>query len=618
MAGRIPEKFIDDLMSRVDIVDVIDSRVPLKKAGKDYKACCPFHEEKTPSFTVSSVKQFYHCFGCGEHGTAIGFLMNYDRMSFPEAVRELAGRVGMEVPQSAYSTDADSGSRSQRLLELLNQADVFFRQQLREHPQAGRATSYLKARGLSGEIAADFSIGFVAESWDSLLKAIGTDEATREAMVLAGLAVRKDNGGYYDRFRDRIMFPIHDYRGRIVGFGGRVLPATEPDGSASSAGGVKSGAAKYLNSPETPVFHKGREVYGLFRARDAVRREQRVLVVEGYMDVVALSQFGIDFAVATMGTATTRDHLERLFRFAPEVVFSFDGDRAGRDAAWRALENVLPILSSGRQVSFLFLPDGEDPDSLVRKEGQEKFSERIRTAKPLGEYLIDALASKVDLDRMDGRARLVELARPLIEQLPDGIFRQMLVDKLAEKSRVKTENLSTLLGNMKPGASTGSRRQRRPAGPVLQPSLMRHAIAMVLQHPQLAQSVNSEQIADMALAGAPLLQQVLVLAGDGSGRNTASLVERFRDSEHAGAIQKLAKWTDPVAEAKEGKRDIETEFQDVLLRLHRQDIRERLENLQARELKQLSAAEKQEIVVLNRQLADSDGLGSNPEKARNN
>jgi len=600
MAGRIPEKFIDDLMTRVDIVDLIDSRVPLKKAGKDYKACCPFHEEKTPSFTVSSDKQFYHCFGCGEHGTAIGFLMNYDRMSFPEAVRELAGRVGMEVPQAAQQIENDSGSGSQRLLELLTQADKYYRKQLREHPAAGNITAYLKDRGLSGEIAADFGIGFAPEGWDNLLKAIGKDEETREAMVDAGLAVRKDSGGYYDRFRDRVMFPIHDYRGRIVGFGGRIVGAGEP---------------KYLNSPETPVFHKGREVYGLFRARDAVRREQRVLVVEGYMDVVALAQFGIDYAVATLGTATTRDHLERLFRFTPEVVFAFDGDRAGREAAWRALENVLPIMSAGRQASFLFLPDREDPDSMVRQEGQEKFAERIRSAKPLGEYLIGSLAEKVDLDRMDGRARLVDLAKPLIEKLPDGIFRQMLVDRLAEKSRVKTENLSTLLGN--PQLPTSTRtvgRRPKAGGPAQKPTLMRHAIAMVLQHPKLAGLADADQIGHMDLPGAPLLLQVLALAADKPDCNTASLVEQFRDTEHFGPVQKLAMLADPTSEAEEEVLDTETEFKDVLLRLRQQDIKERLENLHARDLKELSASEKQEIADLSRLLADLGAPETSPKK----
>lgn len=622
MAGRIPEKFIEDLMTRVDIVDVIDSRVPLKKAGREYKACCPFHEEKTPSFTVSPDKQFYHCFGCGEHGTAIGFLMNYDRMSFPEAVRELAARVGMEVPQEAQSTQNDSGSGSQRLLELLTQADKFFQMQLREHPEADKATGYLKGRGLSGEIAAEFGIGFAPAGWDNLLKAIGKDDQTREALVVAGLAVRKDNGGYYDRFRDRVMFPIHDYRGRIVGFGGRILPASETDKSGAQGGAKeqKSGAAKYLNSPETPVFHKGREVYGLFWARDGIKREQRVLVVEGYMDVVALAQFGIDYTVATLGTATTRDHLERLFRFSPEVVFAFDGDRAGREAAWRALENVLPIMSSGRQVSFLFLPDGEDPDSLVRKEGQEKFAERIRTAKPLGEYLVDSLADKVDLERMDGRARLVDLARPLIEKLPDGIFRQMIVDRLAQKSRVKTEKLSTLLGNSQQTASSRSGRGRRPgAGGLTQkPTLMRHAIALVLQHPQLASLADGDEIESFDIAGAALLAKVLHLATEMPNCTTGHLVERFRDTEHFRPIQKLAMWDDPVAEVEEGKRDLETEFQDVLLRLRKQGIKDRLDNLHARELKDLSTAERQEIGQLGRELAalDSavDSSGADSEK----
>ncbi len=587
-------------MTRVDIVDLIDSRVPLKKAGKDYKACCPFHEEKTPSFTVSPDKQFYHCFGCGEHGTAIGFLMNYDRMSFPEAVRELAAGVGMEVPQAAQPAGNDSGMGNQRLLELLVLADKFYRKQLREHPDAGKVTAYLKDRGLSGEIAAEFGIGFAPAGWDNLLQAIGKDEPTREAMVVAGLAARRDSGGCYDRFRDRVMFPIHDYRGRIVGFGGRIIGEGEP---------------KYLNSPETPVFHKGREVYGLFRARDAVRREQRVLVVEGYMDVVALTQFDVDYVVATLGTATTRDHLERLFRFTPEVVFAFDGDRAGREAAWRALENVLPILSAGRQVSFLFLPDGEDPDSLIRKEGQEKFTERIRSAKPLGEYLIGSLAEKVDLDRMDGRARLVDLARPLIEKLPDGIFRQMLVDRLAEISRVKTEKLSTLLGNPQSAATNrGEHWQRGATGPAQQQSLMRHAIALVLHQPKLASLADGDEIKGLDLAGAPLLAEVLRLAVATPQCTTGHLIERFRDTEHFGSIQKLAIWADPVAEAEEGKRDLETEFQDVLARLRQKDIKERLENLHARGLKELSTEERQEIAELNRLLDGSDTPESNPEK----
>ncbi|KPK53015.1 MAG: hypothetical protein AMS22_08020 [Thiotrichales bacterium SG8_50] len=600
MAGRIPEKFIDDLLARVDIVDVIDARVPLKKAGKDYKACCPFHEEKTPSFTVSADKQFYHCFGCGEHGTAIGFLMNYDRMSFPEAVRELAAKAGMEVPEEAQAS-AESVSRNDTLLDLLNQADQFYRRQLREHPDASRATGYLKGRGLSGEIAAEFGLGFAPPGWDNLIKAIGRDEQTREDLVTAGLAVKKDQGGYYDRFRERVMFPIHDYRGRIVGFGGRVIGEGEP---------------KYLNSPETPLFHKGREVYGLFRGRDAIRQEQRVLVVEGYMDVVALAQYGINYAVATLGTATTRDHLERLFRFTPEVVFAFDGDRAGREAAWRALENVLPIMESGRQVSFLFLPEGEDPDSMVRKEGTEKFADRIRGARPLGEYLIDSLVEKVDLSRMDGRARLVELARPLIEKLPEGVFRQMLIDRLGEKGRVNAENLSTLLGNPQQTASTnhggrgaggrpGSHRVKQRS------TLMRHAIALVLQHPELATTVDLSRMQRMDLPGSDLLIQVVERAVEAPQRTTAALVELFRETGHYQTLQKLAIWIDPASEVAASERDLQRELSDVLSRLQRQALQGRIEALTSKEaLTGLNTAEKQELVAL---LAEKGSPGPTPE-----
>jgi DNA primase len=600
MAGRIPEKFIDDLLARIDIVDVIDARVPLKKAGKDYKACCPFHEEKTPSFTVSADKQFYHCFGCGEHGTAIGFLMNYDHMSFPEAVRELAAKAGMEVPEEAH-VSAETVSRNDTLLDLLKQADQYYRRQLREHPDASRATGYLKDRGLSGEIAAEFGLGFAPPGWDNLIKAIGRDEQIREDLVTAGLAVRKDQGGYYDRFRERVMFPIHDYRGRIVGFGGRVIGEGEP---------------KYLNSPETPLFHKGREVYGLYRGRDAIRREQRVLVVEGYMDVVALAQFGIDYAVATLGTATTRDHLERLFRFTPEVVFAFDGDRAGRDAAWRALENVLPIMESGRQVSFLFLPEGEDPDSMVRKEGTEKFAERIRGARPLGEYLIDSLVEKVDLSRMDGRARLVELARPLIEKLPDGVFRQMLIDRLGEKGRVNAENLSTLLGNPQQTASTthgGRDTGSRPASRAVRQksTLMRHAIALVLQHPELAATVDLARLQRMDLPGSHLLAQVVERAAEAPTRSTGALVELFRETEHYQPLQKLAVWIDPASEVATSERDLQRELKDVLSRLNRQALQGRIEALTSKEaLTGLDTAEKQELVAL---LAEKGSPGPTPE-----
>ena len=570
MAGRIPEKFIDDLLVRTDIVDVIDKRVPLRKAGKEYKACCPFHEEKTPSFTVSQTKQFYHCFGCGAHGTAIGFLMEYERLSFPEAIKELAAQVGMQVPEEAQSAEAVAAAeRSTDLLDLLAEAEAWYRKQLKDHPDAKQAVDYLKARGLTGEIAASFGIGFAPEGWDNLLKALGTSEARIEGLFQAGMLIKKDKGGYYDRFRQRIMFPIHDYRGRVVGFGGRILGDGEP---------------KYLNSPETPVFHKGREAYGLFRARDAIRREQRVLVVEGYMDVVALAQFGIDYAVATLGTATTPDHLERLFRYAPEVVFAFDGDRAGREAAWRALETALPVLESGRQVSFLFLPEGEDPDTMVRKEGAENFALRVRQAQSLPAYLEEELRSQVDMSRLDGRTRMLELARPLVAKIPAGIFREMIVNRLSEISRVNPEKLSTLLGFPGSTAPIGKGNQAKTGRPKRgQPSLMRRIIARLVQHPELAALVDEpEHYRQLEIAGADLFGELVDLLHREPQLKTNVLLERFRESEHFGPLQKLAAWNDVSAERPEEEHDLRREFRDSLVRLKLEGLQARIEALESR------------------------------------
>ena len=589
MAGRIPKQFIDDLITRVDIVELIDERVPLKKAGKDYKANCPFHEEKTPSFTVSSDKQFYHCFGCGVHGTAIGFLMEYDHMSFPEAVEELARRAGVEIPRETYSTAAPEAPIGPDLLELMREAARWYRSQLREHPQAPTAIDYLKGRGITGEIAKEFELGFAPDGWDNLLKVLGKDEEgsparsasssfhkySRESLVTAGLAIKKDGGGYYDRFRARVMFPIHDHRGRIVGFGGRVLDAAQGSASAARDGTSEAakGGPKYLNSPETPLFHKGRELYGLYRAREAIKRENRALVVEGYMDVVALAQYGIDFAVATLGTATTRDHLERLFRHAPEVIFCFDGDRAGREAAWRALETTLPVLRDGRQASFLFLPDGEDPDTLVRKEGAAAFRARLGTAKPLPDFLFETLVKQVDLTRLDGRARLVELARPHLSKVAPGALQQLMQDRLSELSRFDPGKLSTLV-------STSRTFARKPAagltgGPREPPSVMRLAIAMLVQQPALAAAVPLDwRFEEADLPGAGLLQDVLNLLRSAPGMNTARVTEHFHGGEHELALGKLAVMQHPVLE-----HDVAAEFPSLLARLRATATRERANRL---------------------------------------
>jgi len=588
MPGKIPKKFIDDLLSRIDIVDVIDARVPLKKAGKDYKACCPFHEEKTPSFTVSQDKQFYHCFGCGVNGSAIKFLMDYEHMSFPEAVKDLAQRAGVTVPHDTHYSE-DKPDITAPLLDVLGQADHFYRRMLREHPQAHEAIDYLKRRGLTGEIAADFGLGFAPDGWDNLLKAVGTTEESRAALLAAGLLVKKDGGGYYDRFRHRVMFPIHDHRGRLIGFGGRVLDQGEP---------------KYLNSPETPLFHKGRELYGLYRARDALKRTGRALVVEGYMDVVALAQYGLDYAVATLGTATTRDHLERLFRYVPEVVFCFDGDRAGREAAWRALENGLPVLHEGRQVSFLFLPEGEDPDTLVRKEGAAEFGARLKAATPLPDYFFQHLADQVELTRLDGRARLVELARPHLSKMRPGVLRQLMVARLAELSHLPVAELSRLLESGERSAMlTVQRDSRRPGGGQSRPSLVRTAIALLLQHPELARTVVDAGGGFRALEGRPgvgLLFDLLQLLRDRPDIKTGFIIEHYRDSEYQQALEKLLAWEHPALSG-----DIESEFQGVLEQLRREALGAETERLMDKDrLSGLTSAEK---IELKRLLAEKSG-----------
>jgi len=559
MPGKIPEKFIDELLSRVDIIDVIDARVPLKKAGKDYKACCPFHEEKTPSFTVSQTKQFYHCFGCGKHGSAIGFLMEYEHMSFPEAVEELAKRAGLEVPHDARVVRQQPDTTAP-LLEILSQADRFYRRMLREHPQAHEAVGYLKRRGVSGEIAADFGLGYAPESWDGLLKAVGTSDDARQALLGAGLAVKKDAGGFYDRFRNRVMFPIHDHRGRLIGFGGRVLDQGEP---------------KYLNSPETPLFHKGRELYGLWRARDALKREGRALVVEGYMDVVSLAQYGIDYAVATLGTATTRDHLERLFRYVPEVVFCFDGDRAGRAAAWRALENALPVLHEGRQVSFLFLPEGEDPDTLVRKEGKEALEARVARALSLPDYFFQALAEQVDLSRSDAPARIAELARPLLANLRSEALRHLMLERITEKNRLAGTSLGKLMtGSTSQAANAGSTGSREPAGGF---SPVRRAIQLLLHYPELATSEEMDHLeflSGLDRPGTELLLNLITLIRNQPTLSLGAILEHFRGSEHEPHLSRLGSTPIP------GDRpEHETLFRDTVRKLRQEATAQEIERL---------------------------------------
>ena len=578
MAGRIPQSFIDDLLNRIDIVEVIDARVPLKKTGRDYSACCPFHNEKTPSFTVSQTKQFFHCFGCGAHGSAIGFLMDYDHLEFPEAVEELARMAGVDVPREA----APAGQRQETAYDyhaLLDRADRFFRQQLREHPQAPRAVDYLKNRGLSGEIAARFGIGYAPPGWEGLAAQLTDDRAAARAAVELGLLVERDNGTLYDRFRDRVMFPIRDRRGRIIGFGGRVLGDEKP---------------KYMNSPESPVFHKGRELYGLFEARKAERRLERLLVVEGYMDVVALAQFGINNVVATLGTATTAEHLERLFRVVPEVVFCFDGDAAGRKAAWRALENALPVMRQGRQARFLFLPEGEDPDSLVRKEGKELFLERTVDSVPLSTFFYESLGRQVDTGSMDGRARLAELARPLLQKLPDSLFRDMMVERLAELTHTRTPALSEHLFGRSAQPLPAA---RKPARPDSSRSPVRQAISLLLHHPRLARLAELPAAwQNMDLPGIPLLGELLEFLRANPHLKTGAILEHWRGRPEEPHLARLA--TQPPTVPETG---LEQEFSGLLARLEEQQIARRIEELLA--LSRSRALEKGEKEELNQLVA---------------
>jgi len=581
--GKIPNHFLADLIARADIVELIDQRVPLKRAGSEYKACCPFHDEKTPSFTVSQQKQFYHCFGCGAHGTAIGFLMNYDNLGFREAVEELAGRVGMVIPEEAASAPANP--EVPNLLELVEKAQQWFQQQLRQHALAPEVIQYLKARGLSGQIAAEFGIGFAPEQWDGILIHLGQRQQNQKLLAQAVLLIEKDEGGYYDRFRNRVMFPIEDYRGRIVGFGGRIIGDGEP---------------KYLNSPETPLFHKGAELYNLHRARRAIGREGFSIVVEGYMDVIGLAQFEVENVVATLGTATTSTHLQRLFRAAPHIIFCFDGDRAGRDAAWRGLQVVLPELKDGRQVGILLLPEGEDPDSLVRKEGKADFEQRVKAALPLPDFLFNTLTSQLDMQRLDNRAKLSEQARPLIAKMPEGAFRELMLDRLNQLVGVnqtlpQTNNPG--LRRIRPGGSASGSGQS-PGFETL--SIVAKAICLTIQSPQL---VSQYPILAIDLQAAPkgtgLLVDLMSQIQADPGLTTAQILERMRETNFHSTLEKLAACNHMIAE--DNKATVLGEFLHSIEQVtHKATINqllmksqnEPLSEVDMQQLKSLSLAQK--------------------------
>lgn len=572
MAGQIPPQFIDDLLTRVDITDVIDARVPLKKAGKNLQACCPFHNEKTPSFTVSPEKQFYHCFGCGAHGTAIGFLMEYDQMSFPEAIHELAESVGMAVPttQSLAPNPA-----KQNLYDLLDKVSQYYVHQLQTHPKRVEFVDYLKRRGLSSSTVAHFNIGMAPDGWDNVLKTFGGNQQAIQQLNEAGLLSNNDKGRSYDRFRNRVMFPIRDRRGRVIGFGGRVLDDSTP---------------KYLNSPETPVFHKGHELYGLYQARKANRKLDRIVIVEGYMDVIALAEKGITNAVATLGTATTPEHLKQLQRSTPEVVFCFDGDRAGREAAWRAAENALPLLGGNHQLKFMFLPDGEDPDTLVRQQGAEAFNAMVAQAKNYSDFFFESLENRIDINSMDGRARLVEIARPYLRHIPAGVYRELFEQRLAERAQTSISVLHKHLE--KP--STVQNNVKKPAGISTGISPVRMAITILLQHPMLVNAVGEfDKITTLPRAGVSVLVELLETLHQHPHLNTAALIERARETEQGAHLKKLAMQTLNLS-----AEELQHELTGIVGQLQQEALKLRHESLMAKGLNQLSQQERQEIQQL--------------------
>lgn len=594
MSGRIPQSFIDDLVARTDIVELIGARVTLKKSGREYKACCPFHGEKTPSFWVSPDKQFYHCFGCSAHGTALGFLMNHDRLTFPEAVEELAARAGIEIPREARPDDGRSRDDAD-LAALMGKVAVHWQSLLRAEPRASRYAG--EQRGLTPETLDRFLVGYSANSWNDVLRRFGP----ADPLAACGLVIEREGGAgsgserHYDRFRDRLMFPIRDARGRVIAFGGRIIDQGEP---------------KYLNSPETTLFHKGRELYGLYEVRQSRTPLKRLIVVEGYMDVVRLHQAGITYAVATLGTATTPEHLKRAFRLVPEMVFAFDGDRAGRAAAWRALNNALPEAREGRQLKFLFLPDGQDPDSLVGAEGREAFEARLEGALPLSEYLVQELASQADLTHADGRARFAELARPLVAKVPDGVYRELLVERLAEAIRLPSARLRSLWetadasspgggGRGATGRDTpqggGPRATAKTGQSAGRGNLMRQAVQGLVHHPRIATRLDPTHLAALETLqepGADILRALIVDLRAQPITTTAQLLERWRDRPEAERLARLATAESLMAGEDAALRELQT----ALERMQREGGRRRLDSLLERERDgALSPLERQEL-----------------------
>lgn len=585
-SSMIPDDFIQDLLARIDIVDVVERHVPLRKAGANYVACCPFHQEKTPSFTVSPTKQFYHCFGCGAHGTAIGFLMAHGGQSFVEAVEDLAGRAGLRVPQAAGKSSEGGVAGGPDLRQTLAAAAKFYKVKLKESP---RAIDYLRGRGLSGEVAARFGIGYAPAGWQPLAGAFS--DYQDPALEAAGLVIVGDMGKRYDRFRDRIMFPILDQRGEVIGFGGRVLDQGEP---------------KYLNSPETAVFSKGRELYGLTQARQSIRESGRILVVEGYMDVVALAQFGVGYAVATLGTSTTPVHAQKLFRQADHVIYCFDGDNAGRKAAWRALENTLPGLVDGKNVAFLFLPEGEDPDTFVRAQGAQAFEQLLGTKSlPLSDYFLQEMAGRYPPVSAEGRAALIKAAEPYLAQMAAPVLASLVRKRLLELAGLGAEDAPFLL----PAAGRGARREVAPTRPRARVSLEMSLVKCLLVRPELIENCPLPPPADPAPEAQALARVMLVLRQLQPAKpTTAALLQGLGEG---GGQAVLERALGLIQEEELAEEAIEVEFRSSVERYQELDEEAQVAALlKGRSLSSLTAEEQARVRA---HLARQVGQGAGEE-----
>lgn len=558
MAGHIPRSFIDDVLARTDIVELINSRVKLKKAGREYQACCPFHHEKTPSFTVSPKKQFYHCFGCHAHGNAISFLMEYEKLEFIEAVEELAAMQGLEIPyeKSPHFNGTPQGNYQTKrdLYQLMQEIAQFYHQQL---PLNVPAQSYLQKRGLSPEVIERFQIGFSPNQFNAILKQFGHTQEERQKLFDVGMLSRNDKQDIYDRFRNRIMFPIRDRRGRTIAFGGRVLTDEKP---------------KYLNSPESVTYHKGNELYGLFEALQINDSPQALLIVEGYMDVVALAQFGVDYAVASLGTATTPEQIQLAFRSTEQIICCYDADRAGRDAAWRALENALPFLEDGRQIKFIFLPDGEDPDTFIRQYGKEGFENYIKQAQSLSEFMFATLSTQVDFSTKEGKGKLAALSIPLIKRIPGELLRLSLRKTLAQKLGIFDQTqLDTLIPAQQEKQNT-----HIPANVKRTP--MRILITLLLQNPELITLVpDLTLLKTLNEPGFDLLEQLTLLCREKVGITTGMILEYYRDTEYSRPLEILASWDHLIDETK-----VEETFRETLKYFYLQIVDKNIEILIAK------------------------------------